>query len=684
MEPQMIDLVVPLFFLSGLILIARFKKQLSGEDKGGYRYISAGLLILTLVALSRVYSKIGVFNTVPFVSEPLFYDLVFWIGIITGLTFLISGISNWLPLSQTYGKYNRMQIRRFDLIKRVVQLVGVERRLAVILSKALQYMVEHYGFLKGAAYLYSQKQKTLVYLSCSGSVRLTEADIKGILFDEGYEKKLLEKGSSCDGRIVRDVPKTIPRPNLALPLVVNGKLSALFLLWHDERVVCNDEDRVNLKIATDIIARKVEHDKLQVAEAFRRQLEDRLQNLAEAIDHKRPIKENVSKIAKWFTEMTPADLISLTIIYDEKNIQRFSIGEDGALLAEKGVDVHSHNRLLEHIFESGEPLVVKDTRQKTTMPVDKMILNSAMRSLAAFPLDYARTTVGAVVVASKQADRFGGREIESIKGAIPLLCNLVAQEIYRCDLSVGERRISLLNGFLADCGRTANLQKLFEQAAGHLSKELKTSVVRISTCDYDGAFLKSRALSLLRPIEGITPADGHMILSLMPYHTLARDTGRLMMVNQQHTDKKITEAEAKQMASSDLKSALLIPVKVDEQVLAIISLAEMRRWGRYRYTQADILFASSIATALSLAIQMILRRQTKASLKPAKDRFSAVRLHDPEVKSRIKSSLSGILGSVEMIKSHQPVSDTSLDRYLSIIDRSAQRINEYFGEEVFQ
>ena len=35
-----------------------------------------------------------------------------------------------------------------------------------------------------------------------------------------------------------------------------------------------------------------------------------------------------------------------------------------------------------------------------------------------------------------------------------------------------------------------------------------------------------------------------------------------------------------------------------------------------------------------------------------------------------------------MIKSHNPNTDAGLDRYLSIIDRSAQRINDYFAEKV--
>jgi len=287
-----------------------------------------------------------------------------------------------------------------------------------------------------------------------------------------------------------------------------------------------------------------------------------------------------------------------------------------------------------------------------------------------------------MVVASKGTNRFTLREIELIEAAVPLLSHLVTEEVYRYKIGVNERRVDLINSFLADCGRVSSLQDLFEQAAALLSRELRTSMVRISTYEYDGAFLKSRALASMRPIEGLTPVDGHMILSLMPYHTLVRETGRLMMINQEQTDKKITEAEARQVCRPDLQSALLVPVTVGQETLVVISLAELRRWSRYQYNQSDVMFASLVASGLSLAIQLALGKKMKAPSRLEEDSIRPATLPDPVLKGRIKSSLSSILGSVEMIKSHNPNTDASLDRYLSIIDRSAQRINDYFAEKV--
>lgn len=683
MELQTTELILPLFFLCALMLVARFKRQLSSESREGYRSISGGLVILTLMILSNVYSQMGIFDTLPFVSEPLFYQLIFWIGIITGLTFLISGVAHWLPSSHSYRRFDSTPVRRLEFIKKVAQLVGVERRLPVILSQTLQYMVEHFGFLKGAVYVYAQKRKTLIFISSTGTGRIAETDIKRIVFEGDCDQKLDKNDPAFSASIIKEMPPSIPTPGLALPLVVTGKLSGLFLLWHDQKIAGNHNNNVDLKLAVDIIARKVELDKLCLAEAFQNRQQAWLQSFSKMVDSQQCIKDSLPQIAKWLKEKIPTELISMTIIYDGKNLERLTVGTDGTLLAEKGLDLPS-DRFLEYLLKRNQPLVLKDVRYKTSVPIDKMIYNAGMRSLAAFLLVHGGTPAGCILIASPQANRFTPWEIELMENAIPLFENLAALEIYRARVSMREQRLERLVDFLSDCCRSAGLQELFQKATELLSQELKTSVVRISTYENGGTFLKSCALSVLRPIEGITPADGDMILSLMPNHEQVRGTGRLILINPQTIDRDIAEAEATQIATPDSKSALLVPVKVDEEVVAVISLAETRSWNRYQYSEIDILFASSIAKALSLTIQTAIRGRAKTSVRLSQSRLFARHVNDSEVRSRIKSSLAGILGSVELIKSRQTSPDQDFERYLSIIDRSAQKISDYFTEEVSQ
>ncbi|MFH1373175.1 MAG: GAF domain-containing protein [bacterium] len=680
MQPA--NLIVALFFLCALVLLARSRERLIATDRDSYRHISGGLVVLTLTAVFHLYSAGGLLVMVPFVSDPIFSRLVFWIGIITGLVTLVSGISSWLPLSHRRQQMKQRKVRGLDFIKRLEQLTAVERRVPVMLSRTLQYMVDHFDMQKGAVFVCSRRSGKSVFLSAAGPGSIAEADLRRISFHGDMTAQFHDQAVTGRPEGGVEVPEGMSDPDLTLPVVIDGRPAVLFLLWHDRVTLLDDADRLNLKIAADIISRQIQLCRTHLRESFRDSRRDWRSTLGSVVDTRKPMKENVSRIGRWLTEMLPMDMMSLTVLYDGKTMDRFSVGEDGSVLNLKRVDMLSHEAFLKQVTDRHEPLVLNDLSAKTSVPIDNMIMSSGMRSLVALRLGNGFKPQGVMLIASRQANSFGSREVALLDTAAPLLGSLVTREVSRHQAAIAERRVDLTNRFLAECSRAGELQDIFRSATTMLSRELRTSFVRVSTYEYDGAFLKSRAMAQVRPIEGLTPEDGHMILSLMPYHSLVRETGRLMMINQEQTGKKITEAEARQVCCPGLQSALLVPVTVGQETLAVISLGEMRRWSRYQYEPADILFVNSVAAGLALAIQLALgrRRQNRPTRKQEKDRSLAP--GNATLKGQVKSSLSSILGSIEMIKAHTGETDGGLDRYLSIIDRSAQRINGYFTEEV--
>jgi transcriptional regulator with GAF, ATPase, and Fis domain len=676
MAPQAIDLAATLFFLCALMLVAKFRPQLSARHKGSYRAISGGLVTLTVMFLSNVYQKIGVFAAVPFLAEPLFYQLIFWIGVITGLTFLVSGVSDWLRLSRSSRKLGSAQSDQLEFIRKIAQLVGVEGRLPVILNQTLQYMVEHFGFLHGAVYIYSQKQRKTLLVAAVGSGEFAPEDIENMVFESGFERRLADKELPFDTTVIKQTPKSLPHPNLLVPVVVTGKLAAFFCLWRQPTLLADDYDDSLLKLAADIIARRIELDKLRLGDARRSLQQVWLQNIADAVDSNADIKDKIPRIVKLFREKIAADLVTITIIPDQKSLQRFTVGGDSALLAERGLDLSS-DRFLDFLQGRTRPVILSDIQEKTVASVDVMFLNAGMRSMLAVSLSFGGTLVGTLVLASRQANRYTVQDADWMEKAAPILGRMAEQVIHQERLRKSENRLQHLTNFLAGCAVNNRLATLFDQACQLLSKELRTTLVRISTYENGRGFLRSRALATLRQIEGITPADGSMILSLMPHHEQVRDTGRLVMINPQ-TGITIDEAEARMLGTGDLQSALLVPLKIEDEVVGVISIAEQRKGERHTYTETDVVFATSVATALSLAIQRNVRRRTKTG----RNRLFDSPQSRAELRSRIKSSLSGIMGSVEMLKSRRSSIDPDLEKYLAIIDRSAQKINEYFVDEV--
>ncbi|HWR83287.1 MAG TPA: hypothetical protein VN285_08290 [Candidatus Deferrimicrobium sp.] len=681
MDRQVVDLIIAVSFLGALVLVARKRDYLSHVSRESFRLISSGLVVLSLTVLMRLFGSAGIFASVPFLNESLFFQLTFWIGVITGLILLVSGVSNWLPLSRSTLKATSQSRRHFDFVRNVDQLFVQERQTGDALQRAVKYMVEHFDLQHGAVFGFSRQHHQLVYLGRAGNDTVSESDLKRLTIEELSADSFAGTDNALETGLMPQMPPNIRRPDSVLPVTVAGKLSVLFLLWRKSPVPFSGDDRTVLQLTTDIVSRAIERRKHHLADAYHARRDQWLRSLEGIVDAGRPMDENVSQVAKWLTRMVPVDLVSIAIVYERNNVQRFTKGEDGAVLNEKRVDVLSHRTFLNQVFETSGPVIINDTIGKTSLPLDQTIVGQGMRSLAAFRLGHGQKTDGALVVASRVANRFGPREVDLIQAALQPLSHLIAEEVPRYHAGVGERRLEQVNRFLADCGRSTRLQDLFNQAAGLLVKELKTSMARVSTYEYNGAFLKSRALACQRPIEGITPSDGHMILSQMPFHTLVRESGRLMLINQELTERKISESEAQQICRPDLKSALLVPVMVGRQALAVISLIELRGWERFRYSQADILFTGIVAAGLSLAIQIALSQKPIDRLTRSEREAGISIVRDPEMRGRIRSSVSSILGSVEMIKSHKPDPELDLDKYLGIIDRSANRINEYFLQQ---
>jgi signal transduction histidine kinase len=192
--------------------------------------------------------------------------------------------------------------------------------------------------------------------------------------------------------------------------------------------------------------------------------------------------------------------------------------------------------------------------------------------------------------------------------------------------------------------------------------------------------MSSRAIAHDPSTAPSTPGDGHMVMSLMPLHHMTRDSGRILMVNQSDAEHHMTPAEAGQAFFPEVQSAMLVPVMLGQQVLAVIGIADSRHEDRRSFRRPDVLLARSISAILALAIQAGLGRKVTGSTVENRG-FASPTIKASQLRGRVRSSLSGILGSVEMIKSQHKSSDPALEKYLSIIDKSAQRINDCFTEQ---
>jgi len=685
MNWQMPDMIFSVFFLLALILVARFKKQISSVDRSSYRYLSGGIVILTFMSLARVYSNLGFFKTIPFLSEPLFYQLVSWIGVITGITFVISGVSNWLPLAQNFKKNNIEKVRQLDFIKKIEQLVNFESRVDKIFESALDYMVEHFEMKRGLAFKLSPSRGQLFPVASKGETAVRIERLDTIQFNREGWRHFIDGVKLESTGVLTGLVETAGQPDVIMPVVVNNKPVGFFVLWCGATSICGREERLNMKIAADIIARKIQGEQMTRREEFNRSREKLTAELRASVSMDKTLKENLKVIYRILKPCLPTDYLALVVVNrDTSKMNRFSIGENETVLEERNIQLPGDNTVSGGVLENARTRIIDDLSRVARDDNEILLKNNRMKSLLAAPLMSDRRVEGVFTVCAAEAACYRRRHSELVNYILPVLNELVNDEKNREQITVRERRIALMNRFVNEIGLQTSIQSIFDRAAALIYDELKTTLVRISTVENRGETLNPRAFRVQPSVTDFKPERKQMILSLMPYHKLVIKSGRQVMLNQLATGEKMSSAEARMVLSGDLKTALLVPVKLREQVFAVITLAERRAWGRYSYSHLDVLFVNGIALALSMALQLSEARQNASSSRDrlrGLEKFGGPRAWDDTFKIRVKSALSGILGSVEILKAQPRPDDTGRVRYLDIIDRSARKINECFLDD---
>jgi transcriptional regulator with GAF, ATPase, and Fis domain len=142
-----------------------------------------------------------------------------------------------------------------------------------------------------------------------------------------------------------------------------------------------------------------------------------------------------------------------------------------------------------------------------------------------------------------------------------------------------------------------------------------------------------------------------------------------MVLPAERPDGLVSEYEADTMLIAPLGAVMILPIRSAGDVIGTLSLASVKKSRRRNFSREERQFAHLIALLTSSMIVKDRRIQASAN-------WSIVNSTDRQIRSRLKSSLSGILGSLELIRTSE-YGHQDLGHYLQIIDKSAQRINDY-------
>ena len=673
---DMRDSAILTFFLLALVAILKLRVQIRSYSVESYRNIAGGLSILALAAIARVFHGMGAFESVPFLSEAFFYDLALMITAITGAAMLVTGVASWLPIARKHFRYGETRLRRLELLRHVEQLVGVENRLNFVLERTLSYMVSHFQLIGGAVFKYSARQNQLVLVETTDGLEITREELEALHIDIN-NLALWSSGDQVDTvRLLAARPTSMPRPWRVLPIMVGKRAAGFFMLWADPEQKFTTEDDLSLRLSINIIVRKIEQDRVLLKQQSLEGIETLRNKWLTACSGENAAKDAFANIIKAVSELAQVDYAAFSMLGSDGRIaRRYSSGSDTRVLVETNLDRPLEGSLTGATFSYGIPTVISWVGPHSRPAPNEIVTGPEVRSVMALAVPSEDSVQAVMILASQKHSAFSSTAVAQLRTCMPVLSAFITLDRAEALQSATSRRLNRLSELAASVG-AKDFATLSAEVVQGISTGLNATCVRVSTIEDGGAFLRSRALAAGRDCDGLVPANGNLITSLMPIHEELLQMGRPIV----HVPEKVESngrIEMRQMFGFQPTLVLLVPMIVEDHPQGVISVAFSELQPKQQVDQAQD-YISVAANVLAVAMKL----GDRQTMQTGRRYVLEILQKEKEHRNRLKSWVTGVLGSVELIQArHEHVGDDQVKHYLDILNTSARKIDSYLKEE---
>ncbi len=152
-------------------------------------------------------------------------------------------------------------------------------------------------------------------------------------------------------------------------------------------------------------------------------------------------------------------------------------------------------------------------------------------------------------------------------------------------------------------GNSLELDVTLPEMAAKIVEGLSASFCSIHLLEQDGRFLVTMAASSITPNDPTHAIIGRSrLVNSVPWHKKAIETRQVMIFRQDRPYMSIREEESREMMLPGIRSACLIPLVFDDQVLGVISVGERRSWQRERFDELKLELLVSIGAQAAVVV----------------------------------------------------------------------------------
>lgn len=660
------NLIFSATFVLILLAMLRFGKRAFRSEKYAYKNIIIGLSFLTGFSLIQLAGSQGVLAGAPFLGEAAGRKVVEAILIAAGLIFLLSGVSAWLPGIMRRRDEEKRLNKRYFCLKMISQSLDREKKLDSVYAQITDCLTNYLGFERCVVYKYST-QGRMLHAPGGGNHRIA-------VDDSLLEKLRLRRPLQNVEGVFTD--ENGRKPDLILPIGHGEQLYGAIFMWTGE-LSSRDDDMTDLMSTLgDLIGR---HTHARV-ERTRKEFYHSQQTIYEQVNgvcsQASSMGDLMSPLYQLIKDSVGAEFMSVaTLDSSGENMVRYTIGSTGRMLLEKGVSRRTHGTDVHAVYECRtsihEPVVRSNDRSGER---DGLFLSCGMRSKLVCPVMARRQVVAVLTLGHTSPGHFTRFHLRRIEGLAGLLAGVVQRDQLSRSVETKEDLLLRLQLIQNQLMGGESIETFFDQACDILTQRLKCTVARVSLLDRNRTMLMSRACRTIRPIVDDLREKETMPLTLLPWHRMAVDAKKLMLINQEDPESQMPPQESSSALIPDIKSAMLVPIEVDDSVRGLLSIGEARNWNRRSFGATDLIFAKDIAAKCSLALRV---KKMEYDIEQGREQvshlLSGVDRPWGEIRMKIKSPLSSIIGAAELLRAKGPRDELSM-KYHDLILKSADRI----------
>jgi len=669
----MSQLIIDSFFASIFVLLFIFllkiKERLFVNNQDSLKYTTSGIFILFLTSALRLLEHQGLFNSLPILSEGLYSDLVEAIGIITGIALMIAGVSIWLPQKKKRDKLNEKSVKLSEAVRRIEQEIILEcdiNRLFEIIPKML---CDCFGFSRAVVMRLSHKRHETI---CTNQFNPT-LEMSGSLKNVRY-------GATNFNQMIAE-SKTKYGSDYQMQLYIDNNPKAALLFWKKDVVESGSEDNLLMERIARLFSYRLKSSYNTARADFFEENSQYLAKTSRIMAGRKDLKSNLQNIHLLLNHAVGAEYLSLAVLDRyRKNMRRFTIGRERLILLENGCTPPVDNSQVNFVLENRRPLKINDIRVAKDVQIDSLIKSCGQKSLMSIPIISGGRIIAVLTLGHPAVNHFDMRKQILTETIAAGLVGAIEAEMARRATYERDRYMGALVSFDTTMHKSGSMSELFESASEILLDNIRTTMVRLTTFSRADHSLITRAVKTIRPFDNINIERQPISRQTMRWHQMVMEENRPLLINQSDSESSMDSMEAKALVFDKMQSALIVPIIVNGLTYGLITLGEMRGWERFSYQPPAIVFCSEIAAKVATGIKLLMF--SKAIINDSKNmQDSEIDFTDKNMMQVMKSQVSTIRGSLDLLKLKGTDQNERTDRIIANMEKSTNRMIRAINEE---